>query len=112
MGDVEGTRRRIVRAAYACVVRSGIAATTLDAAAHEAGVARATVYRHFPGGRDELIDAVVTSEVAASRACRARARAAPAGAGPGLVPRSGGGRFRGRVFWCWDGTSGGGRHFR
>lgn len=65
MGDVEETRRRIVRAAYACVARSGIAATTLDAAAQEAGVARATVYRHFPGGRDELIDAVVTSEVAA-----------------------------------------------
>jgi AcrR family transcriptional regulator len=65
VGDVEETRRRIVRAAYACVARSGIAATTLEAAAHEAGVARATVYRHFPGGRDELIDAVVTSEVAA-----------------------------------------------
>jgi AcrR family transcriptional regulator len=65
VGDVEETRRRIVRAAYACVARSGFAATTLEAAAQEAGVARATVYRYFPGGRDELIDAVVTSEVAA-----------------------------------------------
>jgi AcrR family transcriptional regulator len=65
VGDVEQTRRRIVGAAYACVARDGMAATTLDAAAREAGVARATVYRHFPGGRDELIEAVVTSEVTA-----------------------------------------------
>lgn len=63
MGDVERTRRRIVDAAYACVARDGMAATTLEAAAQEAGVARATVYRYFPGGRDELISAVVTSEV-------------------------------------------------
>lgn len=65
MGDVERTRRRIVAAAYACVARDGMAATTLEAAAQEAGVARATVYRYFPGGRDELISAVVTSEVTA-----------------------------------------------
>ncbi len=63
MGEVEETRRRIVGAAYACVARAGMAATTLDAAAQEAGVARATVYRYFPGGRDELLSAVVTSEV-------------------------------------------------
>jgi AcrR family transcriptional regulator len=65
VGEVEETRRRIVTAAYACVARDGMAATTLEAAANEAGVARATVYRYFPGGRDELISAVVTWEVSA-----------------------------------------------
>jgi len=58
-----GTRLRIIEAAYACVARDGIAKTTLDAAAQEANVARATVYRHFPGGRDELVAAVVAWEV-------------------------------------------------
>lgn len=42
-------------AAYACVAREGIAQVTVEAVAREAGVARATVYRTFPGGRDELV---------------------------------------------------------
>jgi AcrR family transcriptional regulator len=58
------TRLRIIAAAYACVARDGIAATTLDAAAQEAAVSRATVYRYFPGGRDELVSATVAWEVA------------------------------------------------
>ncbi|HKH06842.1 MAG TPA: TetR/AcrR family transcriptional regulator [Acidimicrobiales bacterium] len=58
-----GTRLRIIEAAYACVARDGIAKTTLEAAAQEANVARATVYRYFPGGRDELFGAVVAWEV-------------------------------------------------
>lgn len=63
MADVEETRRRILEATYACVARDGLDAVTLEAAAREAGVARATVYRHFPGGRDELFAAVVSWEV-------------------------------------------------
>jgi AcrR family transcriptional regulator len=59
----EPTRLRIIVAAYACVARQGLAAVTLEAASQEAGVARATVYRHFPGGRDELVKAVVGWEV-------------------------------------------------
>jgi AcrR family transcriptional regulator len=59
----EPTRLRIIVAAYDCIARQGLASVTLDAAAQEAGVARATVYRHFPGGRDELISAVVGWEV-------------------------------------------------
>ena len=38
--------------------------TTVEDAAREAGVSRATVYRYFPGGRDELIGAVVGWEFA------------------------------------------------
>lgn len=53
-------RQRIVEATYACVARRGMAKTTVEDAAREAGLSRATVYRTFPGGRDELIDATVS----------------------------------------------------
>jgi AcrR family transcriptional regulator len=56
-------RTRILEAAYACVARSGLAKTTVEDAAREAGLSRATVYRHFPGGKDELLAAVVDFEV-------------------------------------------------
>jgi AcrR family transcriptional regulator len=56
---VDDSRLRIVEAAYACVARKGIAKTTIEEAAREANVSRATVYRAFPGGRQELINAVV-----------------------------------------------------
>lgn len=57
-----GARERIVRAAYECVARSGFQKTSVEAAAREAGLSRATVYRAFPGGRDELLAAVVAWE--------------------------------------------------
>ncbi len=52
-------RQRIIEGAYACVARKGIAKTTVEDAARQAEVSRATVYRAFPGGRQELINAVV-----------------------------------------------------
>ncbi|HUC38142.1 MAG TPA: TetR/AcrR family transcriptional regulator [Acidimicrobiales bacterium] len=52
-------RQRILEATYACVARWGLSKTTVEDAAREAGLSRATVYRYFPGGRDELVDAVV-----------------------------------------------------
>jgi len=54
------TRQRIVEATYTCVARWGLAKTTVEDAAREAGLSRATVYRYFPGGREELINAVVS----------------------------------------------------
>jgi len=56
---VDATGQRIVDATYACVARRGVAKTTIDEVAREAGMSRATVYRAFPGGRDELINATV-----------------------------------------------------
>ncbi len=56
---MDDTRQRILEATYACVARWGLAKTTVEDAAREAKVSRATVYRAFPGGRDELITAVV-----------------------------------------------------
>src|SRR4029079_10345262 len=40
---------RVLDAALACVARVGLGKTTLDDVAREAGCARATVYRCFPG---------------------------------------------------------------
>jgi AcrR family transcriptional regulator len=56
------TRQRILEATYACVARWGLSKTTVEDAGREAGVSRATVYRYFPGGREELITAVVAWE--------------------------------------------------
>lgn len=67
MGEAEGpasTRCRIVDAAYACLARDGFGPVTVEGIAREAGVARATVYRVFPGGRDELVAAAVARAVA------------------------------------------------
>ena len=52
-------RERLLQATYTCVARWGLSKTTVEDAARQAGVSRATVYRYFPGGRDELISAVV-----------------------------------------------------
>ena len=43
--------------------RSGIAKTSIDDVAKEAGVSRATVYRHFKGGKEQLERAVIAWEV-------------------------------------------------
>ena len=59
----DDVRTRILEAAYTCVARWGMAKTSVDAAAREAGLSRATLYRHFPGGKDELLAAVVDYEV-------------------------------------------------
>lgn len=56
---MDDARQRILEAAYDCVARKGIAKTTIEDAARRARVSRATVYRTFPGGRQELINAVV-----------------------------------------------------
>ncbi len=50
-------------AALACFSRWGVAKTTLDDIAREAGCSRATVYRLFPGGKDVVLDAVAGREL-------------------------------------------------
>ena len=55
---------RVLDAALACVARWGVAKTTLDDIAREAGCSRATVYRLFPGGKDVVLDAVAGRELA------------------------------------------------
>ena len=60
----DSVRTRILEATVTCLGRYGIAKTTVDDAAREAGVARATVYRHFPDGKDQLISEAITWAVA------------------------------------------------
>ena len=62
-GGADGNRRRIVEAAYACMARDGIATATVEGIARQAGLSRATVYRAFPGGRDDLASAAVEAGV-------------------------------------------------
>lgn len=58
------TRERVLAAAYACVARYGMAKTTMEDVAREASLSRATVYRHFPAGKDQLLREVVAWEAA------------------------------------------------
>ena len=54
---------RVLDAALTCVARVGLAKTTLDDVAREAGCARATVYRCFPN-KQQLLAALVMREAA------------------------------------------------
>jgi AcrR family transcriptional regulator len=56
--------QRIVDATLRCIARWGVAKTTLDDVARDAGCSRATIYRLFPGGKDALMDATARAEVA------------------------------------------------
>lgn len=67
---------RVVAAFLRCVARWGLAKTTLDDVAREAGCSRATIYRLFPGGKPTLMEQSVTHE-AAQLLARIDAAAAP-----------------------------------
>lgn len=66
MLDVTGdpAEERVCAAALRCFARWGVAKTTLDDVAREAGCSRATVYRVVPGGKDGLVERVVEREIA------------------------------------------------
>lgn len=55
---------RILAAAVRCIARWGVAKTTVDDVAREAGCSRATLYRALPGGRDALLLAAAERELA------------------------------------------------
>lgn len=63
MGEPEDPRERVLGATYTCVARFGMAKTTVEDVAKEAGLSRATIYRWFPGGKDELLAAAVAWEM-------------------------------------------------
>ncbi len=52
---MEPARARVLEGAYACIARRGMAKTTVDDVASASGVSRATIYRIFPGGKDEVL---------------------------------------------------------
>lgn len=61
MGDI-ATEQRIIDAALACVARWGLAKTTLEDVAREAGCGRATIYRTFEGGKGAVLRAALARE--------------------------------------------------
>ena len=64
MTTAESARReRVLEGAYQCVARFGLAKTTVEDVVKESGVSRATVYRVFPGGKDQLLRAAVGWEM-------------------------------------------------
>ena len=54
---------RAVRATLACIARHGLAKTTFDDVARQAGCARATLYRYF-GGKRQLVRITLVREAA------------------------------------------------
>jgi AcrR family transcriptional regulator len=59
----ERTRSRILTSTLSCIERWGLAKTSLEDVAREAGLSRATLYRYFPGGREQLVHETVAWEV-------------------------------------------------
>lgn len=53
------TRQRLVRVAVALVRRKGVAATGVAEVCERAGVTKGVFTHHFPGGKEELVTAVV-----------------------------------------------------
>ena len=78
MPDPLTLRDRLLAATYRCVARFGLGKTTIEDVVKESGVSRATIYRQFPGGRDELLLETVGWELGQllHRARRPRARRA------------------------------------
>jgi AcrR family transcriptional regulator len=63
MADPPDPRQPVLAGAYECIARSGLAKMTLDDVAKTSGVSRATIYRLFPGGRDQLLRETVGWEM-------------------------------------------------
>lgn len=53
----------MLEAALRCVARFGISKTTVEDIARQAHLSRASLYRFFPGGRDEILTTMVEREV-------------------------------------------------
>lgn len=56
-------RERVLEATYACVARFGMGKTTVEDVVKESGVSRASIYRLFPGGKDQLLRETVAWEM-------------------------------------------------
>jgi AcrR family transcriptional regulator len=56
-------KERVLAGTYECAARFGLAKTTIDDVARASGVSRATIYRVFPGGRDQLLRETVGWEM-------------------------------------------------
>jgi TetR/AcrR family transcriptional regulator, lmrAB and yxaGH operons repressor len=78
-------REAVIDSAIALIRRRGVSGTGMAALLDHSGVARRTVYLHFPGGKDEVIAAAVRQMGERMRARIAR--------GEGMDPAEATGRF-------------------
>jgi AcrR family transcriptional regulator len=60
----EELRERIMGATVRSVEELGVRGFSLEDVASRAGVSRTTIYRHFPGGRSQLVEQAATWEIA------------------------------------------------
>jgi AcrR family transcriptional regulator len=56
-------RARVLDAALRCIARFGTSKTTVDDVARQARLSRATLYRLFPGGREEIVETMLAREL-------------------------------------------------
>jgi AcrR family transcriptional regulator len=64
----QGVRDQMVRSAIALFAQRGVQGTSLGDVIEHAGAPRGSIYHHFPGGKDELVAAVLrTMAVAGPR---------------------------------------------
>lgn len=61
---VEEVRERIMEATVASAETAGVRGFSLEDVAARAGVSRTTIYKHFPGGRSQLVEQTATWEIA------------------------------------------------
>lgn len=57
------SRDQALEATLTCIANGGMRGFTVEDVARQAGLSRATIYRCFPGGRDQLVTETVTWEV-------------------------------------------------
>ncbi len=62
--DATPQRTRIIDGALQVIARQGITKTTIDEVARASRCSRATIYRVFPGGKEQLLNEVASTEVA------------------------------------------------
>ena len=60
--ELDATRRRLFEATLDAALESGFR-LTVEPVAVQAGLSRATVYRYFPGGKEQLLSETITWEV-------------------------------------------------
>ena len=61
-----GTRERMIASAVDLLARRGLQATSFSEVLEDSGAPRGSVYHHFPGGKDQMIDSAL--DAAGSRA--------------------------------------------
>ncbi|MBL8776229.1 MAG: TetR/AcrR family transcriptional regulator [Acidimicrobiales bacterium] len=61
--DRAEARERVLAAAIDVVAGTGLRGLRMEEVAKAAGVSRATLYRYFPGGKDQLVNEAITWEV-------------------------------------------------